>query len=276
MNRARTITLALGTALVLFGGAGVRLATSAHRSAGRVAAPLALEVNIPAFRLDVYEHGRRTRSYSVSVGAPGHETPTGSYRVSRAVWNPWWRPPSSDWAKDEEIAPPGPANPMGRVKLYFTGMYYIHGTPLEGTVAEPASHGCIRMRNADVLELARTIHGYATPDLSQRALTRILRSGRTRSIALGRRVPLRVVYRLAEVREGHLVLYPDVYGRSPVDAATAARRALRAAGYDLATLDGARLADAARRSRSDYVVVPLRTLLSGEATAAAVPRSTLE
>ena len=30
---------------------------------------------------------------------------------------------------------------------------YIHGTPDEASIGTPASHGCIRMRNADVIEL---------------------------------------------------------------------------------------------------------------------------
>ena len=30
---------------------------------------------------------------------------------------------------------------------------YIHGTPHEDAIGTPASHGCIRMRNADVIEL---------------------------------------------------------------------------------------------------------------------------
>lgn len=30
---------------------------------------------------------------------------------------------------------------------------YIHGTPEEGLIGKPASHGCIRMKNSDVIEL---------------------------------------------------------------------------------------------------------------------------
>lgn len=30
---------------------------------------------------------------------------------------------------------------------------YIHGTPEEGLIGRPASHGCIRMYNAEVIEL---------------------------------------------------------------------------------------------------------------------------
>lgn len=35
----------------------------------------------------------------------------------------------------------------------FTRYIYIHGTDEEGYIGEPASHGCIRMRNNDVIEL---------------------------------------------------------------------------------------------------------------------------
>lgn len=34
---------------------------------------------------------------------------------------------------------------------------YIHGTNHEGRIGEPASHGCVRMRNADVAELYELI-----------------------------------------------------------------------------------------------------------------------
>jgi len=43
-------------------------------------------------------------------------------------------------------------NRGGRVDSH--GRYiYIHGTNEEGLIGQPASHGCVRMRNADVIEL---------------------------------------------------------------------------------------------------------------------------
>lgn len=43
-------------------------------------------------------------------------------------------------------------NKGGLVDSY--GRYiYIHGTPDEGLIGSPASHGCIRLKNADVIEL---------------------------------------------------------------------------------------------------------------------------
>lgn len=35
----------------------------------------------------------------------------------------------------------------------FSRYIYIHGTPEEGLIGQPASHGCIRMNNQDVIEL---------------------------------------------------------------------------------------------------------------------------
>jgi L,D-transpeptidase YbiS len=41
---------------------------------------------------------------------------------------------------------PSNANSKGRY-------IYIHGTNQEHLIGEPASHGCVRMRNSDVIEL---------------------------------------------------------------------------------------------------------------------------
>jgi hypothetical protein len=82
-------------------------------------APLRLALNIPAFRLDVYVNGELERSFPVAVGMPRYPTRAGHFAVVRVVWNPWWQPPASDWAKKEHLTPPGPNNPMGRVKLFY-------------------------------------------------------------------------------------------------------------------------------------------------------------
>jgi lipoprotein-anchoring transpeptidase ErfK/SrfK len=34
---------------------------------------------------------------------------------------------------------------------------YIHGTSEEGWIGEPASHGCIRMKNKDVIDLFKEV-----------------------------------------------------------------------------------------------------------------------
>jgi hypothetical protein len=39
----------------------------------------------------------------------------------------------------------------------FNRYIYIHGTPEEGLIGKPASHGCIRMLNEDIIELFELI-----------------------------------------------------------------------------------------------------------------------
>lgn len=54
-------------------------------------------------------------------------------------------------------------NKGGNVDTY-NRYIYIHGTPEEGLIGRPASHGCIRMKNDDVISLYNSI-GLNTPVL---------------------------------------------------------------------------------------------------------------
>lgn len=42
------------------------------------------------------------------------------------MWNAWWRPTESDWARKERPTAPGWDNPVGRVKLHVTGLVFLH------------------------------------------------------------------------------------------------------------------------------------------------------
>lgn len=52
------------------------------------------------------------------------------------------------WLQGEE-----PGLNKGRNVDSYNRYIYIHGTAEEGFIGEPASHGCIRMKNTDVIEL---------------------------------------------------------------------------------------------------------------------------
>ena len=175
---------------------------------------LRLRLNVPAYRLDVTEHGRVSRSIPVAVGQPRYRTPLGHFRMDYVVWNPWWRPPDSYWARKERPQAPGWSNPVGRVKLHVTGLVFLHGTPLEDSRGTAASHACVRMSNADAIALARLVHRYAGPDVGGATLDSLVAdTSRTRTIALARAVPVDIEYRIAEVLGDTLAAYPDVYGR---------------------------------------------------------------
>ena len=181
---------------------------------------LSLRINVPAFRLDAVEGERIVREIRVAVGTPDHPTPTGEFLVTSVTWNPWWTPPPFEWAKHERVTPPGPTNPTGRVKLYFGEYLYLHGTPAEASLGQAASHGCVRMSNADAIALARLVHAHASPGLLPAVLDTLeAHSSRTRSIVLDAPVPLSIRYDLVEVRGGRIEIHADVYGRHEVGAA---------------------------------------------------------
>lgn len=259
-------TLAVPLVLIAAFGAG---GEPAYGDAGRAGppdatVPLRLVLNLPAYRIDVFEYGQVTRSYPVAVGQPGHRTPRGVFRISSVEWNPWWHPPNSPWARGERPTPPGPGNPMGRVKLYFQDLYYIHGTPAEGSLRTPASHGCVRMLDRDVVELARLVHRYASPQVSDAEIDALLASYRnTRRIRLARPVPLEIRYDLVETRDGVLHAYRDIYHlRSPSDLREQVMQVLSRQGHSPAALDRGAIEELLQGARRGSVSIPVAWLVT--------------
>ena len=155
-----------------------------------------IQVDLSDRQLSVMSNGEVTGTYDVAVGAPSFPTPEGSFTVKRIIWNPRWVPPDSKWAKNKIPREPGdPKNPMGKVKIFFREPdYYIHGTREVDSLGQAESHGCIRMRNSEAVELARMVMthgGVGQPDSwFQRVINRV-RS--THSVRLAHPVPVTIV-----------------------------------------------------------------------------------
>jgi lipoprotein-anchoring transpeptidase ErfK/SrfK len=173
-------------------------------------------VNIPSGRLELMQGDSVVQSYPVSVGSARYPTPTGDFLLATVIWNPWWTPPpGSEWARNRERTPPGPGNPMGRVKLHMDELIYIHGTNSEGRLGAPASHGCIRMSNADVVDLAKRLTRIADPGVEDARLDRLAAPGKNeRHTVMTRSIRMRVTYDVARLRGERLHVYPDVYGKA--------------------------------------------------------------
>ena len=255
MNSLRR-NLIFGFIFVLLAGTGFSLW---HRAP---AEDIRLVLNIPANRIDVYEHGERTRSLEVSVGKPEFATPTGKYRINSVIWNPWWHPPKSKWARGEKPTPPGPANPMGRVKINFAPLLYIHGTWDVDRLGAPASHGCIRMGKRDLIELTKLIHKYRTPRVDPEVLATLEANDRmTRNFAVK---PIRfdVVYRLVEVVDNKLIIHPDVYrsGKTSLDEQIVGE--LEKHGVDITDKIKERVALFSKRRVATRLTVQIDTLVT--------------
>jgi len=218
-------------------------------------------VNIPSGRLELMAGDSVVKSYPVSVGSARYATPVGGYLLATVIWNPWWNPPpGSGWARNRKPEPPGPRNPMGRVKLHMDELIYIHGTTSEGRLGAPASHGCIRMSNADVVDLAKRLHRIAAPHADSAELERLARPGKNeRHTVMARSIRMRVTYQVATLRGDRLHVYPNVYGRD-VGFAAAVKRELARAGMDTAqvpSLAMARLRQGAARGGASFALADI-------------------
>ena len=73
--------------------------------------------------------------------------------------NPSWHVPNSSWAGAlaGKVIPPGPDDPIKARWIGFNGGAGIHGTAEDSSIGTAASHGCIRMHIADVIDLYKQV-----------------------------------------------------------------------------------------------------------------------
>jgi lipoprotein-anchoring transpeptidase ErfK/SrfK len=132
-----------------------------------------IHVSIRGQRLTLKDNETPIRSYPVSTSRFGvgteegsMKTPTGRFSVGKKIGNEM---PSGTIfrsrvpLKPDDALPPTEDLVMSRI-LWLDGLdeynantrdrfIYIHGTKHEDKVGTPDSCGCVRMRNADVIEL---------------------------------------------------------------------------------------------------------------------------
>jgi lipoprotein-anchoring transpeptidase ErfK/SrfK len=106
-------------------------------------------VDISDRRVYVYHDDVVIASYPIAVGKKGWETPTGDFKVMHKEYHPIWKHPITGQVFDG-----GTNSPLGDrwIGFWSDGRNEIgfHGTPNVDLVGSAVSHGCLRMRNADV------------------------------------------------------------------------------------------------------------------------------
>lgn len=114
-------------------------------------------VRVGQNRLQLYDGFEVEKTYSVATAKPGYSTPVGVWNIWDLRENPTWYNPALDsWGAGlPAVIPGGPGNPMGPRAIYIDapGLIRIHGTTDESSIGRYASHGCIRMFNAEVIDL---------------------------------------------------------------------------------------------------------------------------
>ena len=134
---------------------------------------LTIRVSVPEQRLDLVTGDQTLVSYPISTSrfglgpeADSMKTPLGKFRVSDKIGHG-----AAPGTIFKARVPLGPNDPLPDTDDFVTSRIlwldglgkrnanthdryvYIHGTKHEDRIGTPDSHGCIRMRNADVIEL---------------------------------------------------------------------------------------------------------------------------
>ncbi len=197
-----------------------------------------ITINVPAFQMTLWQKGKEVRSYPIGVGLLEYPIIIGRREATSVEWNPVWIPPSSDWIEKSSTVKPGeiilptdPRNPLGKVKIPLGYGYLIHQAKGPGDLGSLVSHGCVRVMQADLYDLAEKIIAARGLDVSAEQIAAAKRNKKTLIATLDPFVPVEITYDTMVVENGRLHIYPDVYNhkRNTVENL---RAELRTSGID--------------------------------------------
>ncbi|WP_395697571.1 L,D-transpeptidase [Methylocella sp.] len=122
--------------------------------------PGTIVIDTRSRHLYLVQSGGKAIQYGIGVGRQGFEW-KGNARVGRKAEWPRWIPPKEMIARRPDLPESmegGLENPLGARALYlYQGnrdtLFRIHGTNEPNTIGQAVSSGCIRMMNADVMDL---------------------------------------------------------------------------------------------------------------------------
>ncbi|MCF2518310.1 murein L,D-transpeptidase [Dyadobacter sp. CY351] len=196
-------------------------------------------VNIPEYRLHMYEKGQLAFSMNAVVGSQVHSTVIFSGKLNQIVFSPYWNVPPSilkreilpgikrnknylarhnmEWNGGSVRQKPGKSNSLGLVKFLFPNSYniYLHDTPSKNLFAESQrafSHGCIRLSEPKKLAefLLRSDSAWTTDKI-----TIAMNSGKEKYVRLrgSNEIPVFIGYFTAWVdHNGKVNFRKDIYG----------------------------------------------------------------
>ena len=176
-------------------------------------------VNIPAFRMDVFQNGSLVKSYKIGIGYPEFPLPTGLRKAQTIIFNPTWTPPDEPWVAKmknvsvgEKVEAGSKLNPLGPIKIPIGLPSLIHGGKSPAKLGTFASHGCVGLTSPQVRDFAKLLATVAGSEISDAAIKSYFADRtKTRVVKLDRVVPVELRYETIVVEDGKLHIYRDVY-----------------------------------------------------------------
>ena len=197
-----------------------------------------LLINIPDYKLYVFEKDSPVWNMNVVVGKDQHQTVIFNGDMKYIVFSPYWNIPGSimknevlpairrnrnylarhnmEWNGGSIRQKPGPNNSLGLVKFLFPNSHniYLHDTPAKSLFNEDKrafSHGCIRLAEPKRLAeyLLRNDSAW-----DEKKITAAMNSRKEQYVTLKKPMPVFIAYFTSWVdRQGNLNFRNDVYKR---------------------------------------------------------------
>ncbi|WP_245957753.1 L,D-transpeptidase family protein [Niabella yanshanensis] len=198
-------------------------------------------VNIPEFKLHVYEYGQPAWDMDVVVGKEGNNTTVFTGRLSNIVFSPYWNVPTSIVKNEMNGAPsaaylarnhmevikgrvrqkPGPWNSLGLVKFLFPNSYniYFHDSPAKSLFNRDKrsySHGCIRLK--EPARLAEYILN-DTARYSAQKVDSLMHTYKEKYVRVKKPIPVLITYFTSWVNDSSVLNFrEDIYGHDAIIA----------------------------------------------------------
>jgi len=233
-----------------------------HASFQNAQPDIRIDVNVPAFQMCFWQNGKLVNVYEIGVGRKDFPIDISNRKISQIIFNPEWVPPDSSWVNKDPKVSPGehiPAtdsrNPLGKIKIPLGEGYLIHQSEKTADIGHLVSHGCIRMQQADLIDLAKKIIAAESLPVPADKMQHALDSDDRLAVAVKRPIPISIRYDTLVVQQGILHVYPDVYARG-TNTVPALRTDLAAVGVDAQHVDDttlSRMLDQANKDQ-EYVV----------------------
>ncbi len=235
-----------------------------------------ITVNVPAFRLTLWQNGKEVKTYEIGVGRKEYPIAIGMRKATQVIWNPEWVPPDSEWVLEshedvepgEQIEADDPRNPLGKLKIPLGEGYLIHQAAKPTDIGHLVSHGCIRMLKDDLYDLAEKIMAARGWPVPKEQIEKAKASTDRLAVKLNPPLLVDVNYDTQVVEAGVLHIYPDVYGRN-TNTVENLRSELQAVGVNVSAIDDNTLKQMLdRASANEQFVANVADIKSGNALAA--------
>ena len=220
----RLMSALVAIAILLAGVGGVTTSSNEQGKAaiGLIPQGTRVIINAPAFRMDLFEDGKLTKSYKIGIGYPEFPLPTGLRIADTIIFSPTWTPPDEPWVESpnskvkvgQKIEAGDKLNPLGSIKIPIGLPSLIHGGKAPAQIGSFASHGCVGLTNPQVRDFAKHLARLGGTQISDERIAEYEKNRtETRPVKLSRAVTVELRYETVTVEDGKLHIYRDVYDR---------------------------------------------------------------